>query len=107
MKTDMPARIRTVVLLFILLVIGCGSASTDRAPVAAPRGPARVVETAQPAGAFALTMPNRTDSVKFAVLGDFGTGRREEYDLAAVIKRVHDQHPFDRVILVGDNLYGS
>ncbi len=52
-------------------------------------------------------MPNRTDSVKFAVLGDFGTGSREQYDLAAVMKRVHDQYPFDLVILVGDNLYGS
>lgn len=63
---------------------------------------------AQPAaGGLPLTMPNKGDSLKFAVLGDFGTGNKEQYDLAAVMKRVHDQYPFDLVTLVGDNLYGS
>jgi predicted MPP superfamily phosphohydrolase len=63
---------------------------------------------AQPAaGALPLTMPNKDDSLKFAVLGDFGTGSRDQYDLAAVMKRVHDQYPFNLVTLVGDNLYGS
>ena len=63
---------------------------------------------AQPsAGGLTLTMPNKADSFKFAVLGDFGTGSKEQYDLAAVMKRVHDQYPFDLVTLVGDNLYGS
>ena len=63
---------------------------------------------AQPAAAgLPLTMPNKGDSLKFAVLGDFGTGSKEQYDLAAIMKRVHDQYPFDLVKLVGDNLYGS
>jgi predicted MPP superfamily phosphohydrolase len=101
------SRIRAGFLLFAVVVIGCGAASTERAPVAAPRGPVAVVHTTQPAAGLALTVPNRADSVKFAVLGDFGTGSREQYDLAAVMKRVHDQYPFDMVILVGDNLYGS
>jgi hypothetical protein len=107
MKSVNPSRLSLVFLLFVLVVIGCGSTSTARAPVAAPRGPVAVVETPQPAAGLALTVPNRADSVKFAVLGDFGTGSREQYDLAAVMKRVHDQYPFDMVILVGDNLYGS
>jgi hypothetical protein len=107
MKSVNPSRISLVFLLFVLVVIGCGSTSTERAPVAAPRGPVAVVETPQPAAGLALTVPNRADSVKFAVFGDFGTGSREQYDLAAVMKRVHDQYPFDMVILVGDNLYGS
>ncbi len=107
MKIDMPARVPAVVLLFVLLIIGCGAASPDRAPIAAPRGPATVVETPQAAAGLALTVPNRADSLKFAVLGDFGTGSQEQYDLAAVMKRVHDQYPYELVILVGDNLYGS
>jgi hypothetical protein len=63
----------------------------------------------QPASAppLALTLPNRTDSLKFAVLGDFGTGNREQYELAAQMKRAHDVFPFELVTLVGDNLYGS
>jgi predicted MPP superfamily phosphohydrolase len=107
MNRAMPSRISALVLLLVLVVIGGGSASTERAPVAVPRGPAAVVETPQAAAGLALTMPNRADSVKFAVLGDFGTGSREQYDLANVMKRVHDQYPFEFVVLVGDNLYGS
>ena len=45
--------------------------------------------------------------MKFAVLGDFGTGTREQYELAAQMKRVHDMFPYELVTLVGDNLYGS
>src|SRR5262245_33899748 len=86
----MPSRTGAIVLLLAALVIGT---------VAAMAG--------QPAGAFALTVPNRGDSVKFAVFGDFGTGSKEQYELAEVMKRVHDQYPFELVILVGDNLYGS
>src|SRR3712207_440395 len=58
----------------------------------------------QPLG---LTLPNRNDSLKFAVLGDFGTGSREQYELATQMKRVHDAFPYEFVTLVGDNLYGS
>jgi predicted MPP superfamily phosphohydrolase len=61
----------------------------------------------QAGGGLALTVPNKADSLKFAVLGDFGTGSKEQYGLAAQMKRVHDQFPYDLVILVGDNLYGS
>jgi predicted MPP superfamily phosphohydrolase len=107
MKSAMTSRISALVLLLVLIVIGCGWASPERSPVASPRGPAAVVETPQQAAGLALTVPNRGDSLKFAVLGDFGTGSSEQYDLAAVMKRVHDQYPFDMVVLVGDNLYGS
>jgi hypothetical protein len=61
----------------------------------------------QSAAALPLTLPNKADSLKFAVLGDFGTGSKEQYQLAAQMKRVHDQFPYELVILVGDNLYGS
>lgn len=62
---------------------------------------------AQGGGAIPLTLPNKADSLKFAVLGDFGTGSSEQYDLAAQMKRVHDSFPYELVTLVGDNLYGS
>ena len=64
-------------------------------------------QAAQAAGKLPLTLPNKPDSLKFAVLGDFGTGSREQYDLAAQMKAAHDQFPFELVTLVGDNLYGS
>jgi predicted phosphodiesterase len=64
-------------------------------------------QATQTSGGLALTVPNKADSLKFAVLGDFGTGSKEQYQLADEMKQVHDQYPYTLVILVGDNLYGS
>jgi predicted MPP superfamily phosphohydrolase len=52
-------------------------------------------------------LPNQQGSLKFAVLGDFGTGDEEQYAMAGTIARVRQQFPFTIVLLVGDNLYGS
>jgi hypothetical protein len=66
--------------------------------------------TATPAAAqeaAGTPLPNKADSFKFAVLGDFGTGDRPQYELAAQMARLHDRFNYGIVILVGDNLYGS
>lgn len=57
--------------------------------------------------AIPLTMPNKAGSLKFAVIGDFGTGEAPQYQLGDVMARVHSAFKFDLAILVGDNLYGS
>jgi hypothetical protein len=54
-----------------------------------------------------VALPNRTGSFKFAVLGDFGTGDRPQYELAAQMAKVHQSFKYELVVLVGDNLYGS
>src|SRR5438874_8620659 len=54
-----------------------------------------------------LTLPNRTDSVKFAALGDNGTGDRAEYDVASQMAAWHARFPYGLVLMLGDNLYGS
>ncbi|MEP6593837.1 MAG: metallophosphoesterase, partial [Acidobacteriota bacterium] len=91
----MKTRIAAGTLIALALLIA-GNRST--APASAQSAPPQ---------ALALTLPNRADSLKFAVLGDFGTGSSEQYELAAQMKRVHDVFPFELVTLVGDNLYGS
>jgi hypothetical protein len=91
----MFTRVAAAACALVLFLIGSGSASSGSAETAAPQAPA------------ALTLPNKSDSLKFAVLGDFGTGSSEQYELAAVMKRVYDMFPYELVILVGDNLYGS
>jgi predicted MPP superfamily phosphohydrolase len=98
MQTRFPSRFSAAACL-LLSVIGTGA-------VALPNRPAALA-TQQQSAALALTLPNKSDSLKFAVLGDFGTGSKEQYQLAAQMKRVYDQFPFELVILVGDNLYGS
>jgi hypothetical protein len=54
-----------------------------------------------------LTLRSAPDSVKFAAIGDNGTGDKPQYDIANQMTRFHAKFPFDRVIMLGDNIYGS
>jgi calcineurin-like phosphoesterase family protein len=54
-----------------------------------------------------LGVPNHPESLKFAAIGDNGTGETPEYDLARQMDLWHRQFAFDMVIMLGDNLYGS
>ncbi len=62
---------------------------------------------AAPADDVRLALPNRPDSVKFAAIGDSGTGDQAQYDVARELARWHGAFPFGFVIMLGDNLYGS
>ncbi len=54
-----------------------------------------------------VRLPNRPDSVKFAAIGDNGNGEREQYEVADQMTRLQATFPFDLVIMLGDNMYGS
>lgn len=54
-----------------------------------------------------LALPNSPDSVKFAVIGDSGTGDRAQVAVAEQMRSQHQQFPYDLVLMVGDNFYGS
>jgi predicted MPP superfamily phosphohydrolase len=86
-------------LRFTLVLVLAAAAAPF--PVAAQRA-----ASATPPTAIA-PLRNRPGSLKFAVLGDFGTGKRTQYDLAAQMARLHRAYPYNLVVLVGDNLYGS
>ena len=53
------------------------------------------------------TLPNAAGSVKFLVIGDSGTGGREQYQVAVKIAEARQRFPFTFAIMLGDNLYGS
>ena len=53
-----------------------------------------------------VTLPSAPNSVKFAAIGDAGTGDPPQYDVANQMMRFHAKFPFDRVIMLGDNIYG-
>ena len=44
--------------------------------------------------AIAITLPNAPDSVKFAVIGDSGSGAGRQYQLAAQLAAAHKLFPF-------------
>ena len=52
-------------------------------------------------------LPLKSGSVRFAVIGDMGTGGKPQYDIAARMADLHKSFPFDFVIMVGDNIYGG
>ena len=93
----------TALLLAVALTGGCGAQPT-RGPVQVDASPGQKPVT--PAAAETL-MPNRPDSVKFAILGDFGTASRGHLQMAAEMARVHQRFPYEFVLTVGDNIYGS
>jgi hypothetical protein len=99
----------TIALVFLSL-----SAAITACAVQQTAGPAAVVApppaAAGPAAAPAekvIPLPLREGSLKFAVLGDFGTGGREQYELADRMAKFHAAFPFELVLLTGDNVYGS
>ena len=54
-----------------------------------------------------LTLPNKEGSVRFVVIGDTGTGTAQQLELAKVMIRYRQTFPFEFVLMVGDNMYGS
>jgi hypothetical protein len=52
-------------------------------------------------------LPNRPGSLKFAAIGDNGTGDQPQYDVARQMEQWHQRFGFDLVIMLGDNVYGS
>jgi predicted phosphodiesterase len=54
-----------------------------------------------------LKVPNKKGTVKFGVIGDNGTGEREQFEIGEQLAKIQTAFPFDFVIMLGDNLYGS
>jgi predicted phosphodiesterase len=51
--------------------------------------------------------PLKSDSVRFAAIGDMGTGEQPQYEIAQLMLKVRQIFPFDFVIMLGDNIYGG
>ncbi|MBV9928620.1 MAG: metallophosphoesterase [Acidobacteria bacterium] len=54
-----------------------------------------------------LALPLKEGSTRFMVVGDTGTGGREQYELAGVMLRYWQSFPFEFALMMGDNLYGT
>lgn len=76
-------KIRPTLLLLLLVIGGAAAAPQD------------------------VALPNADGSLKFAAFGDFGTGESPQRQMADQMAKVHGRFPFEMVILLGDNMYGS
>jgi predicted MPP superfamily phosphohydrolase len=95
-------RLRAITLLLGLTALaGCGTP--------APSFSAVSVRAAQPAAPAQgqIPLPNKANSLKFAVIGDNGNGERGEYDIGQQLTDWHAKFPFVLVVMMGDNIYGS
>jgi 3',5'-cyclic AMP phosphodiesterase CpdA len=55
-----------------------------------------------------LTVPNKpSGTLRFAVIGDSGTGDSNQYRLAKVFTDMHERFPYEFVLMLGDNMYGG
>ena len=63
--------------------------------------------TAQLLAAVNVRLPNKDDSLRMAVIGDTGTGSKSQFDIAQRLVEARQAFPFDLVLMLGDNMYGS
>src|SRR5213592_756351 len=101
----MNRRFRAVTLLLCLCaLVSCAgpspSTSLSATPVRARPAPAGGTQDQ-------VSLPNKPDSLKFAVIGDNGTGERPQYDVGQQLASWRARFPFVLVVMMGDNIYGS
>jgi 3',5'-cyclic AMP phosphodiesterase CpdA len=51
--------------------------------------------------------PQPGETILFAAVGDSGTGRKPQFQVAAQMEAVRQSAGFDMVLMLGDNVYGS
>jgi predicted MPP superfamily phosphohydrolase len=54
-----------------------------------------------------IALPLKSGSVRFAVIGDMGTGEPSQYEVAQRMLQFHQVFPFTFVMMLGDNIYGG
>ncbi len=79
-----PSRSLTCILPLLLVLTGFGGLSAPQ-----------------------VTLPNAKDSLKFAIIGDSGTGTTSEYTVAKQLAASRAAFPYEFVLMMGDNLYGG
>jgi len=69
--------------------------------------PLALVVSVVSAAAIDLTLPNQKDSLKFAIIGDSGTGSKSQLQIAQQLVGSRDKFPYEFIVMMGDNLYGG
>lgn len=62
---------------------------------------------ARASSSLKLALPVKDGSLRFAVIGDTGTGTSKQQQLAKVMVQYRQVFPFEFVLMLGDNMYGG
>jgi len=83
-----------LVLLSVVLIYGQNAQAPNPPRQGAPTPPQAATPAPPP-------------QLKFAIIGDTGTGAKEQYEVGDRLAKARATFPFEFVIMVGDNLYGG
>lgn len=102
------ARLILITAICLICVSGAQSQSAPLALHANARQHAGSDQSSsRSASGLDIRLPLLKDSVRFAVIGDSGTGDRDQYEVARQMEAYWQAVKFDFVIMLGDNIYGS
>jgi hypothetical protein len=87
----------------IVLLAGYGFVETVRCQ----KGTAPSNGAPKTNGTLKVSLPTRPDSVRFAIIGDTGSGTEKQQQIADMMVRYRQIFPFEFVLMMGDNLYGG
>jgi hypothetical protein len=94
--------LQRLLLAFVLFLGACALDAQQ-----APRITAQTAKPAPAQPALEVSPPGDKDAVLFAIIGDSGTGGRPQYQVGEQMTRARSVFPFEFVIMLGDNIYGS
>src|SRR5438270_1878009 len=96
--------IRRAVFLLLLLAGSAVLPGCHATPAAATSPPQ---QTATAANHLDVKLPLEQKSVRFAVIGDNGTGESPQYEVAREMEQYRQAVGYDFVVMMGDNIYGG
>jgi hypothetical protein len=91
---------RYLILMLLICSLSSSSISISQSLTNKPR-PNPVVNP------VSITLPVKQGSVRFAVIGDTGSGSEKQQQVADMMVRYRTAFPFEFVLMMGDNLYGG
>ena len=93
--------------IFSFLVVGLVVFGSLTNPVYSQTAATGSKVAARAGSPLKLALPLKEGSLRFAAIGDTGTGTDQQQQVADMMVRYRTIFPFEFVLMMGDNLYGS
>jgi len=93
---------RTRVFVFFLTCFVLAGCTTRTVPEDFP-----ATAASAPSSSISLKLPLKPKSVRFAVIGDSGTGNSAQFEVAREMEAYRQAVGFSFVLMLGDNIYGG
>src|SRR5215213_99190 len=98
------SRVLSFLLFVTLLSVNLSPAALGQKLASASNG---ATKSASAPSSVKLTLPLKDGSVRFAAMGDTGTGGKGQHEVADMMVNYWRAFPFEFVVMMGDNLYGG